>query len=129
MRISGGSSSTLVVDTNPVHQAGIKITNDAQSLQKDIDNAWTTYSGETGMVPAMCIRNDFDTLYDQQKPLTSKATANRVKIGQTLAQSATLAAFQDAVTAKSFDGPNIYQENPYYPTTDQVSPRSLQRPG
>ncbi len=129
MKAGSGARPTVVYNTISIHQAGVAITNDAQALQKDIDNAWTTYSGETGMVPAMCIRNDFDTFYNQQKPLTSKATDNRIKIGQTLAKSATLVDFQEAVTAKSFGGPNIYQENAPKDNPNNIEAGSLRQPG
>lgn len=128
MRVTGNAKNTVTINTISVQQAGTTITKDAQEFQKDRENEWTTYSCQTGLVPAMCLRNDFDAFYDQQKPLARKVIENRIKIGQTLAKAASLWDFQETVTAKSFDGPNIYQENPYDSSTSTVEPVHFQQP-
>lgn len=122
------SSDTITVSPDDVHRAGQNITKDAQDLENYMTLKWVEYINQEGLVPAMCLRNDFDTFYNQQKPLTTKAIENRIKIGQTLQDSSTLAEFQDKVTAKSFDGPNIYAEHNYYPSSDATEPGSLERP-
>ena len=128
---SDGSNSgdTIKVDTPTVEGTGHAITQDAQDLQRYMTDEWAKYNIQNGSVPAMCLRNDFDTIYNQQKPLTAKAIENRIKIGETLEQSSTLWEFQEAVTAQGFDGPNIYKENNYYGPNDPTNPDSLKRPG
>lgn len=111
-----GSHNTITVNTLSIHEAGQKITQDAQALQTTMMNTWGAYNSETGRLSARCLQQDFDALRTQLEPLTSKAIENRIKIGQTLAKSATLWDFQETVTAQGFDGPNIYHENPYAAT-------------
>jgi hypothetical protein len=117
----------IVVETLLVHEAGQKITKDAQDLQTKIENEWGKYWTQLNKVTAVCLYNDFDSFRTQQTPLTQKAIDNRIKIGQTLQNSATLYEFQEKVNAKRFDGPNIYAENNYYPK-DNTNPADLQRP-
>lgn len=124
---SARSGDKIVVKTLSVHEAGQQITKDAQDLQTKITNEWGNYHIQLNRVTAVCLYNDFDTFRTQQAPLTQKAIDNRIKIGQTLQNSATLWDFHEKVTAKRFDGPNIYAENNYYPN-DNTNPANLQRP-
>jgi hypothetical protein len=117
----------LVVETLHVHEAGQKITKDAQDLQTKIENEWGKYCTQACQVPAACLLKDFDTFRMQQQPLTLQAINNRIKIGQTLQNSATLYEFQEKVNAKHFDGPNIYAENNYSPN-DNINLGNLKRP-
>jgi REP element-mobilizing transposase RayT len=119
---------TNPVGENPVRLTGETITQDAHDLQTYMQNAWEQYDVQAGLVPAKCLRNDLHTFHTNQEPLTQKAIANRIIIGQTLEKSATLSDFQETVTAQNFDGPNVYSENHYYPSSDPTEPGSLQEP-
>jgi hypothetical protein len=123
--VNPGSGTPIVVDTEVVHQAGRAISKNAQDLQDYLTvkpNQWNVFHTHVAELPG-CLRNDFESFYNSQKPLMDKLIGNRGKIGQTLQQAASLWEFQEMVTAKSFDGPNIYAENPYY-SSDETNPAS-----
>ncbi len=111
MRISdgGGSSETLIVDTDFILATGKGIQDNAENLKRDLNENMSNFEADSAssLVP-VCLRNTLHSYATARTVELSKMVERRYTIGDLLAKAADLHAFNEDMQKRGFA--NLYQD-------------------